>query len=501
MALNDLIRRNVAEISETERNRLRDAFIALSASKRYPDGVSYWDKQNAIHQATHVHGTPAFLAWHRELCNRLERLLREVDPSLSLHYWDWTTDPTSSADGARLFTAEFMGSANGDAGRPFQDFESTEGNGHKRVWRAVRSGLPAVPPDAALIGTGNDAAEAEQFSRMREALRLMAHDVAHSYIGGTIGQQHFAFHDPFVFLLHSNVDRLWAKWQTARGRAWRKNPDRIYGREGTDPTILSSIQPWAGGTGLRPWAPPENQQVVKNCRDLSVVGPPLYDTNEGLPSSKAAALRSGPKTYFFAGTRYIRVTRGNTGAGTIDPGYPTNISVWGWGSFGEGLFGLWGGIDAALDSGPKTYFFAGTRYIRVTRGDTGQGDIDPGYPRNISAWGWGDFGSSGIDAALSSGPKTYFFAGDRYIRVTRGDTGPGTIDPGYPRNISAWGWGNFGRNGIDAALDSGPKTYFFVGDRYIRVTRGDTGPGTIDPGYPKNISAWGWPADFRDSWV
>lgn len=48
-----------------------------------------------------------------------------------------------------------------------------------------------------------------------------------------------------------------------------------------------------------------------------------------------------------------------------------------------------------------------------------------------------------------------------------------------------------------AALHSGPKTYFFSGDQYIRVTRGDTGPGTIDPGYPKHISTWTWPSSFR----
>ena len=37
-----------------------------------------------------------------------------------------------------------------------------------------------------------------------------------------------------------------------------------------------------------------------------------------------------------------------------------------------------------------------------------------------------------IDAALYSGSRCYFFKGPRYLRVTRGDTGPGTVDPGYP---------------------------------------------------------------------
>ena len=99
-----------------------------------------------------------------------------------------------------------------------------------------------------------------------------------------------------------------------------------------------------------------------------------------------------------------------------------------------------------------------------------------------------------IDAALYSGSKCYFFHGNRYIRVTRGDTGPGTVDPGYPKPISNWGWGSFGANGIDAALYSGSKCYFFSGNQYIRVTRGDTGPGTVDPGYPAPMSNWLWPS-------
>ena len=157
------------------------------------------------------------------------------------------------------------------------------------------------------------------------------------------------------------------------------------------------------------------------------------------------------------------------------------------------------GISAALYSGSKCYFFDGARYIRVTRGDTGPGTVDAGYPRGISAWGWPDgFGQSGSDAALYSGSKCYFFDGARYIRVTRGDTGPGTVDAGYPRGIDVWGWpGRFGRFGIDAALYSGSKCYFFDGARYVRVTRGDTGAGTVDPGYSKRISdVWGWPDGF-----
>jgi hypothetical protein len=195
------------------------------------------------------------------------------------------------------------------------------------------------------------------------------------------------------------------------------------------------------------------------------------------------------KDYFFSGTQYIRVTRNDTGPGAVDPGYPRPIAVnWGWGAFGAN------GIDAALYSGSKCYFFSGNQYIRVTRDVTGPGTMDPGYPRPIAPnWGWGAFGANGIDAALYSGSKCYFFSGKQYIRVTRGETGPGTVDAGYPRPISVWNWGSFGANGIDAALYSGSRCYFFSGNQYIRVTRGDEGAGTVDAGYPKPISPnWGW---------
>src|SRR5262249_16249544 len=122
----DGIRRNVAEITQAERDSLRNAFLTLNdvGSEAYSDGVTKWFKQDQIHMATHVHAFPpyrgiAFLPWHREICNRFELLLREVDPQLSLHYWDWTTDPRTTPAGG-LFTPSFMGSASGRMGAPFE---------------------------------------------------------------------------------------------------------------------------------------------------------------------------------------------------------------------------------------------------------------------------------------------------------------------------------------------------------------------------------------------
>jgi hypothetical protein len=128
------------------------------------------------------------------------------------------------------------------------------------------------------------------------------HDLSHSYIGGDIGSRHNSFRDPFVFLLHSNVDRLFAAWQHQPGHEWRLDPGYVYGSlTGTtsriDPNddkevivgIQSELSPWNGAFDpdpqvqrrlrkTRPWARPEGRYERKNSTDLTVVISRSYDT-------------------------------------------------------------------------------------------------------------------------------------------------------------------------------------------------------------------------------
>jgi hypothetical protein len=292
----DPIRKNLAHISADERRAFINAILAIN-NKHYPDGVSEWYKQDQIHQATHVHGGASFLPWHRELLNRFEKLLQQVDSSVALHYWDWTTDPRASSDGAggqvNLFTVDFMGSASGPAGAPIagvldnngalagsRNATGNEADPPQQITRNLRQGAPPVNTDAHIVDSANSVTNAEQWSTFRRILESRPnHNSIHGWIGGTIGPGHTAFEDPFVFVMHANIDRLWAKWQTAPGYEWRLDPLQVYGNEATDPKITENLQPWAGGTGTRPWAAPDNQQLVKTSLDPSVVTPPAYDTN------------------------------------------------------------------------------------------------------------------------------------------------------------------------------------------------------------------------------
>ncbi|KAJ5471444.1 hypothetical protein N7530_008801 [Penicillium desertorum] len=373
MGLGDGIRRNIAKVSKEERDLYIDAVKQLNQIYYSPTGsrtdfpaghVSYWFKQDEIHQSSHIHGCPAFLPWHREMCNRYEALLRTIHPELSLHYWDWNLDPSAMPDGQggviNIFDADFMGNADGtvnggSVGEPllsagfylvnpsdpnpgdgkFRDNRSpvvinkpnpndpstwnypphyNPADPPKTLTRNKQAGPPPVGVPGSRWAKDADFFNANTWEEFRDLMygyeqgtsQNSAHGEAHGYIGGNLRNPHISFRDPFVFLLHSNVDRLWAMWQLQPGHAERLDPTQVYNTEGnTTGTgdiesdafwgILSPLEPWAGFTAqttatgiienllpIRPWFAPENEENqmgnYKTSMDVSVVTPPSYDT-------------------------------------------------------------------------------------------------------------------------------------------------------------------------------------------------------------------------------
>jgi len=296
------IRRNIAHLTPAEREQFVDAIRQIDLLA-YPDGVSYWDKQDQIHQGTHNHDGNSFIPWHRELCNRFEKLLKQVDPDVALHYWDWTQDPRSASDGnggvVNLCTNDLMGTANGlvagtlaplhngDVLAGSRDDTGDPADPPRAITRDCDSGAPGVSADTTIIQSADALPQPQQWTTFRTALEG-AHDTAHLFFGfcTNIWHLHSAFEDPFVFLLHSNVDRLFAMWQAEPGQEWRLDPDLVYGdqKDTNDPKgILHNLQPWDGtvqyGSPIAPWDGSVPTAIeVKNSRHPSVVTPPCYDT-------------------------------------------------------------------------------------------------------------------------------------------------------------------------------------------------------------------------------
>ncbi|HEX6084997.1 MAG TPA: tyrosinase family protein [Thermoanaerobaculia bacterium] len=280
-------RKNAAgpNTTATERNRFRDAIIAIGTNPAYRfSDASYWHKQDEVHELgpTNRHGQPAFFPWHREMINRFELLLQEHDPLVKLLYWDWTTSPLS------LFTSTFMGSSGlgttsgVSMGAPFTAL------GPPTVIRRLQAASPTtVIPDSSLTSSTN-------YHSLRTLLEGQPHNANHGYIGGVtslgfpignMSDADTATEDPFFFLLHTNADRIWAAWQRSPlpANVARLDPNTAYTPNSSHASITDTMVPWNGSgkpffPPIEPWSPNGGQTYAKTPLHPSVVSPPIYDT-------------------------------------------------------------------------------------------------------------------------------------------------------------------------------------------------------------------------------
>lgn len=232
MSLGDGVRRNIRTISAEESRRFTRALLALQGT-----AASLNDRRGAD-----------FLPWHRELCNRFEDLLRQIDPALSLHYWDWNEDPRD------LFTPTF------GLAEPVVS----------RTAAAGAAGRHPVAADAVIL-------RAPSFHRLSALLERKHAYARRSYFGDAVVNGHVSLYDPFGMLLHANLDRLFAMWQAASGDAWRLDPTRVFGDDARD-LANRLVEPWTNETlGIPAWTAGDTGSA-KTYVHPSVVAPPCYDT-------------------------------------------------------------------------------------------------------------------------------------------------------------------------------------------------------------------------------
>ncbi|HEX7151222.1 MAG TPA: tyrosinase family protein [Thermoanaerobaculia bacterium] len=257
-------RKNAVSATVAERNAYRDAIIAVGtvAPFTFSDGVSYFDKQDHVHQSgpSNRHGSPAFLPWHREYINRYEALLQEHEPTLKLLYWDWQSTPPAGT----YWTSSFMGNSNGAIGAPFNVLAPPS------VSRNVGgSGLPGTSDTTVLNRT--------PYSNFA-FVESDPHDGSHVHIGGNMGSIPTAAEDPFFFMLHANADRLWSRWQRNTAQLGRLDPTLTYGALTGNINITTAMGPWNGtGTPIIPWTIAGGYIISKTPTHTSVVSPPIYD--------------------------------------------------------------------------------------------------------------------------------------------------------------------------------------------------------------------------------
>jgi tyrosinase len=211
------VRKNANTMQAVERDRFLEALaVHNGAFGLYP-----------VYQSIHgmawipAHTNPSFLPWHRVLLLRLERELQAIDPSVSLPYWKFD-EPAPN-----LFTADFLGATSSSGlaafspGNPLSTWTINGLSGIRRTPSFAASAAPNLSSQTATLALGGTGAAAA-YASFRSSMEGNPHGQAHVQAGAGPGDWLFdpniAARDPLFFLLHCNVDRLWAAWQWTHDR-------------------------------------------------------------------------------------------------------------------------------------------------------------------------------------------------------------------------------------------------------------------------------------------
>lgn len=216
------LRKNADKLSPAERDRFLDALAKMNASGLY----QAFRNVHVGEADDQAHGGPYFLPWHRAYLLDLERELQLIDPEVALPYWKF--DEKAPA----LFSADFLGATRRATTLNATEQQVTLKAGHllagwvinqrPGIWRTSRfntlteaaKGVPGFElrnqTDTLAMGT-----TFWPFARPG-ALEGTPHGAAHVSFIGPLDNPSTAPEDPLFYLLHCNVDRLWALWQWLR---------------------------------------------------------------------------------------------------------------------------------------------------------------------------------------------------------------------------------------------------------------------------------------------
>lgn len=188
-------------ISTLMRNGIYEELVQIHTemSQEEPDGFqASWHLMHG--SMSGPLGYRRFLPWHRAYLIVFERELREINPALSIPYWDW------NADGGWL------------AGFPDPENPLFPEGSRWRRNPGTRQGEQRQPRRAPWFTSEANIQRAfERFDNYYDFTRWLErepHNRGHGWIGGHMNLMSSP-RDPAFWFHHAQVDRLWAQWQEA----------------------------------------------------------------------------------------------------------------------------------------------------------------------------------------------------------------------------------------------------------------------------------------------
>lgn len=203
------IRKNANSLTATERDRFLVALASLNGLGNGPYR-DFRDMHVAGPPDDEAHGGPGFLPWHRAYLLDFERALQAIDAEVSLPYWRFDQAAPNVFNRSFMGLPDPFGQVQFSAGHPLLSWVA---QGNAGIFRGRGIGpqtIAGVLNEAQTLALAGANGNFAGFSRMQGNPHGRAHT---SHQGGWIGVPSTAPRDPIFFLLHCNVDRLWAKWQ------------------------------------------------------------------------------------------------------------------------------------------------------------------------------------------------------------------------------------------------------------------------------------------------
>ena len=271
-------RKNLTKLTPAERTAFVNAFLQLM-----DDGTADYYAQIHSGAGVHGHGGPAFVAWHREYVRRFELDLQAVDSSVNLPYWDWTSANLNGAGTESLiWRNDFLGGPGDDSGGgaptgPNGGYPVTTGPFAGRFTRKPFN-IFSFPGTGGTIATHMANPDFNQFRRIEDP-----HGSAHVFIGGHPQSFTLTAGTPDFWLIHCNVDRLWAEWIRQHEGAPGFEPYKPISGGPTGHNLDSTMWPWNGATipfGVLPWTTSPEMVRPQDLLDHLALGYE-YDTIDG----------------------------------------------------------------------------------------------------------------------------------------------------------------------------------------------------------------------------
>lgn len=345
------IRKNHTTLTPDEKARFIAALLQLKANGVYDRYVRHHRElfNNGIHRSV------LFLPWHREFLRRLELDLQAIDASVSLPYWDWTTDRNANSS---LWADDFMGGNGVPRGGAVQNGPFAFDNGR---WSLTERDSPSDPVELtrdlqlSQLPTANTARAVLASVPYRVFVRNaenQSHNTVHTSVGGAASTASSP-NDPIFFLLHCNVDRLWAMWQ-------RQHPDQAAFQGDANFNLNTPLEPWQNEV-----SPPTPASVINHAALGYSYDDELTQPQQIVDLTVGAAFR--PANIGLASELdWYRFLVPTAGIYTLETSGPTDVFM--------SLFGPNNQTDLVTsddDSGPETnarietQLSAGTYFIQV----------------------------------------------------------------------------------------------------------------------------------------